>query len=95
MDVLYDGEGFQPIVVSTDYLKNIQDPATTQVSKEKSHGYIDSFNKCPLRMVLAAIGIAEWLPKDSLVGGPFLSTTLSSPKAQRSPGEGTVLCYRT
>ena len=64
MDILHDGEGFQPIGVSTDYLKNIQDPATTQVSKEKNHGYIHSFNKLPLRMVLAAIGIAEWLPKD-------------------------------
>ena len=64
MDILHDGEGFQPIGVSTDYLKNIQDPATTQVSKEKNHGYSHSFNKLPLRMVLAAIGIAEWLPKD-------------------------------
>lgn len=64
MDILHDGETFEPIGVSTDYLKNTQDPATTQVSKEKSHGYIHSFNKLPLRMVLAAIGIAEWLPKD-------------------------------
>ena len=95
MGILHDGEPFQPIRVSIDYLKNIQDPATTQVSKEKSHGYIHSFNKCPLRMVLATLGIAEWLPNDSLVGGPFLSNTPSSPKAHWSPGEGAVFCYRT
>lgn len=35
--VLYDDEGFQPIDVSTDYLRNIQDLAPTWVRKDKSH----------------------------------------------------------
>ena len=35
MRVLHDGEGFQPIGVSIDYLKNIQDPADPAMGSAK------------------------------------------------------------
>ena len=41
-------------------------------------------------MVLAARGVAELLPKGSLVDGPFLPHTPSSPKARWCPVAGAA-----